>query len=141
MHRSADRGWDNFVLRCPTLGGGTIDLLPDPAQQQTLLGVDGWPFVPLFCSWKIEGRQMVIEVADDAVMEQVADRFDYFILTALMGIRDPIAKLSLVLGAAGPKGPDLYSVVRDHLIKQLRVLSEKGVVIHTEISAASAALA
>ena len=138
LHRSPDRGWESIVLRVPVLGGGTVDLALDQQRQNEVLGNDGWPFIPLFCSWRIEKDQLVVEVADDAVMRQLAERFDYFILTALQGIGDPITGVPLQRGATGVgRGPKLGDVVRDHLIRQLRVLSDRGVVIHTEIPATS----
>lgn len=136
LHRSPDRGWDTIVLRVPALGGGTTDLILNRAQQDRLLGNNGWPFVPLFCSWYVDMNQLVIEVADDAGMKQIAEQFEYFILTALQGVGDPITNLPVQPGAAG-RGPNLGNVVKDHLIRQLRVLSENGVVIHTEVPAPS----
>lgn len=132
IHRSPSRPWSAVFLRVPAPGGGTIDLAVDRAEVQRILDHDGWPFIPLFATWHIQRDQLVIEVTDDQTLRQIGEQINYFILSGVHALGFELMKTPLRL-EGGTSGPSLGSVVKHHLIRQLQVLVDSGVVIHTEI--------
>lgn len=120
------RGWTNIYLQDTS---GTVMPVVDPGDQ--VLRGEGWPFFPLFGDWRIQGSDFVFTVADDKLMEQVADQFDYVLLSGVQGLADPLlmAKDSSnreINGAA-------RQFVRQHLRRQLQVLVRRGSRLHLEI--------
>jgi hypothetical protein len=88
----------------------------------------------LFLRWHVAGDDLIIDVVDDHAMRQVGRHIDYFILAGAHALGWPVMDSVLRTdGADGPKGPTLRSVVKHHLMRQLQVLADSGVVVHTEI--------
>jgi ADP-dependent phosphofructokinase/glucokinase len=121
------RGWTNICLQDPS---GAVLPVIDPGDQ--VLRGEGWPFFPLFGDWRIQGNDFVFTVADDSLMEQVADQFDYVMLSGVQAVADP---LMMARDSSGTEVNDAArQFVRHHLRRQLQVLARKGTRLHMEIS-------
>jgi ADP-dependent phosphofructokinase/glucokinase len=121
------RSWANMHLEDSS---GQPIPINDPGNQ--VLREDGWPFIPLFGEWRVEGTDFVFKIADDALMQDIADQFDYLMLTGLQGLGDPL------LNVQDQGGQYVNATARDlirrEMQRQLSALARKGVRLHLEVS-------
>ncbi len=97
-----------------------------------LLGRDGWPFLPLFGAWQVEGETFVFRLAEDDTLKQIARRFDYLLLSGLQGLGDPLFSLRDERGETPNEAARHF--IQQALRRHLRLLAQHGVRLHMEIS-------
>jgi ADP-dependent phosphofructokinase/glucokinase len=84
-----------------------------------------WPFFPVFARQYLEGNALVIEIAANHAVSEIARRFDYFMLTGIQALGNEIFGRT-------HDGRTLRTVVKHALQRQLDVLARGGVFIHWE---------
>src|SRR5262249_27969310 len=65
------RPWSRLILRTFTSTGTPVNSEIEDAG--TILGRNGWPFLPVFASVRLEADALVLELADEKRMRQIAD--------------------------------------------------------------------
>lgn len=125
------RSWSRIVFRKYEAGSLCDYVLSDPKHIKKCLGRKGWPFVPVFCSWTREGDALVIHLASDGQMAQVAGVCDYFLMGGIQGLGNDLFKCRTRVD--GGEGPMVQKLLLGTLRSQLSVLSKAGVTVHWEV--------
>lgn len=119
---SDDRRWTRVVLRIPRVDAepATCEI---PERYLETLSSHEWPFLPVF-SWKRmeqcgKEQVLVIEIADDRLMTEVANSFKYLVLGGIHAIEHLPG--------------DVKQAVKHALGRQLDTLAGQRTVAHWEI--------
>jgi len=113
------RGWGKMFIKRGNQKEGFVD----PGNK--VLGADGWPNLPLFGSWRVDGEDFIFEIAGDNVMKEIAAQYDFVILGGLHGFRDELFYI--------PENSNAMSLIKEGLRHQLQILADEGVTLHTEM--------
>jgi len=125
------RPWARIVFRKQEAGQLLDYELSDDGHIETYLGEKGWPFVPVFCSWTIDGDTLMIHLATNEQMGQIAGTCEYFLMGGIQGLCNDLFKCKTTVN--GRDGPTALELLTRTLQAQLSVLHKARVTIHWEV--------
>lgn len=125
------RGWSRVKLRTVAPSGARVDAELDDIWVRADLKDNGWPFFPVFARKYVEDDSLVVEIASEQAMEQVAEQVDYFMLGGIQNL--PPVSVRTVGSGGKSSGPSARTIVQHALARQLAILARRAVVIHWEI--------